>query len=235
MEWIDQVLQQEYQTIAVLKQTPTKQIVRLRHNRLNTDLICRRFTGKCDVYKLLLGVEHPNLPKVYEAVCRDDNCIVLEEYIDGITVHDILQGDLYSVNGAKSVGLAVCDALSVLHSLGIIHRDIKPENIMVTNQGQVVLMDLDAARIYKPMQAGDTAILGTVQYAAPEQFGVGQSDARTDIFAMGVLLNVLLTGVHPSSDMAKGKIKKIVEKCIQMEPSKRYQTAAQLKNALLKL
>ena len=96
-------------------------------------------------------------------------------------------------------------------------------------------MDLDAARIYKPMQAGDTAILGTVQYAAPEQFGVGQSDARTDIFAMGVLLNVLLTGVHPSSDMAKGKIKKIVEKCIQMEPSKRYQTAAQLKNALLKL
>ncbi len=235
MEWLDQVLQQEYQQIALLKKTETKTIVRLRHKTMQTDLICRRFSGKSDVYQLLLGVEHPNLPRVYEAVCENDTCIVLEEFVDGITVHEVLQSGFYSQDGAKVIGIALCDALSALHSLGIIHRDVKPENIMVENDGNVRLMDLDAARIYKPLQAVDTAVLGTVQYAAPEQFGVGQSDARTDIFSVGVLLNVLLTGVHPSAEITKGKMRKIVEKCTQMEPSKRYQTALHLKKALEKL
>ena len=78
----------------------------------------------------------------------------------------------------------------------------------------------------------DTVILGTVGYASPEQLGVSQSDARTDIYAAGVLLNVMLTGEHPSVRLASGRLGQIVEKCTAISPSHRYSTAEKLAQAL---
>lgn len=74
--------------------------------------------------------------------------------------------------------------------------------------------------------------MGTVGYASPEQLGVAQSDARTDIYAVGVLLNVMITGKHPSEKLAKGKAGRIVRKCTNVNPNERYQTAEKLSNAL---
>ena len=91
----------------------------------------------------------------------------------------------------------MCKALWVLHSLGAVHRDVKPENIILRGS-EAVLIDFDAARLYKPEESGDTQVLGTTGFAAPEQYGLSQTDRRADIYAVGILMNVMLTGEHPS-------------------------------------
>ena len=119
----------------------------------------------------------------------------------------------------------------VLHGKGIVHRDVKPENVIVSPSGRVVLVDFNASRIMKA-SGKDTVVLGTVGYASPEQMGVSKSDNRTDIYAAGVMLNVMLTGKHPSEKMAKGRAGKIVRKCTFVSPEERFQSAEKLKKAL---
>ena len=126
----------------------------------------------------------------------------------------------------------VCNAVETLHSLGIIHRDIKPENVMIDTKGKVKLIDLNASRQYEEHKTSDTVILGTLGYASPEQLGLSQSDTRTDIYALGVLLNVMLTGEHPSRKLTDGKAKKIVLKCTQIDPNSRFSTVEKLAQAL---
>lgn len=82
--------------------------------------------------------------------------------------------------------------------MAAVHRDIKPENIILRGS-QAVLIDFDAARLHKPEHEADTQILGTTGFAAPEQYGLSQSDIRTDIYSLGVLINVMLTGNTPQS------------------------------------
>lgn len=98
----------------------------------------------------------------------------------------------------------ICNALSSLHALGIVHRDIKPDHLLQNADGKVYLLDLDAARLYKNHVDRDTCTLGTTGFAAPEQFGIVQTDHRADIFALGVTLNILLTGYHPSKQLCTG-------------------------------
>ncbi|MGN0171994.1 MAG: serine/threonine-protein kinase [Acutalibacteraceae bacterium] len=177
-------------------------------------------------------ISHPNLPTVYEVLEDQGRVIVLEEYIDGMSVSAVLENGLYSEYGVQQVVSSVCDALEALHTFGIIHRDIKPENIMIDNDGHVTLIDFDAAKLYKPFHSEDTMLVGTAGYAAPEQFGIAQSDKRSDIFALGVLMNVMLTGDHPSKRMYHGKMAKIIQRCVQVDPNKRYPSAADLKAAI---
>ena len=94
------------------------------------------------------------------------------------------------------------------------------------------LIDFDASRFFKKGQSKDTVIIGTAGYAAPEQLGFAQSDERTDIFALGVLMNVMLTGEHPTNKLYKGKLRKVIEKCIQLDPQKRYKNVEELKKIL---
>ena len=151
----------------------------------------------------------------------------LEEYIDGITVAQVMETGKYHYRGAKKVLTGICHALTVLHDRGIIHRDVKPENVMIDKNGRVLLLDLNASR--KESLAGkDTVIMGTVGYAAPEQLGLSQSDARADIYAAGVLLNVMLTGKHPTERFAPGRAGRIIRKCTALNPDDRYQTALKL-------
>jgi serine/threonine protein kinase len=119
----------------------------------------------------------------------------------------------------------------VLHERGLVHRDVKPENVMIDKNGRVVLIDFNASR--KVSEAcKDTVIMGTVGYASPEQLGVTQSDARTDIYATGILLNVMLTGKHPTEAFAKGRAGRIIRKCTALNPDDRYQCAEKLSDAL---
>ncbi len=232
MAWIDDVLRSEYTVIKVLKRVADKTVVVYRHNKLNKDIVCRRFNGSADVYKRLQKIVSPNLPEIYDVFENGTEITVLEEYINGMTVGDILSSGLYNENGVRTVIKGVCDGLSVLHTLGIVHRDIKPENVMITSDGKVKLIDFDAARVFKCGKSADTCIMGTVGYAAPEQMGLAQSDERTDIFAMGILMNVMLTGEHPGRNMYKGKLSRIIEKAIQVDPDKRYHSVAEIKKYL---
>lgn len=229
---LEDILKEQYSVAKVYKNTDEKSIVLLRHNELKKEIICRKCKGNGEVYKVLNGISYVNLPQVYAVSKNNKKITVLEEFISGVTVADILVNGLYNEQGVRKVIKSLCDALTVLHNNGIVHRDIKPENIIIADDGTVKLIDFDAARIFKNGQSKDTKIIGTAGYAAPEQFGLAQSDERTDIFAVGVLMNVMLTGEHPSKKLYKGKLTKIIEKCIQLDPQKRYKSAEELKKYL---
>lgn len=109
--------------------------------------------------------------------------------------------------------------------------DIKPANVMITPENRAVLLDLSIAREISSDQQ-DTRSLGTVGYAAPEQYGVAQSNRAMDLYALGVLLNTMITGVHPAVDIPRGPIRHIVQKATDTQISKRYKSAAAMARAL---
>ena len=103
---------------------------------------------------------------------------------------------------------------------------------MIDSNGNVKLIDFDAARLYKPYQSKDTQAIGTMGYAAPEQYGINQTDERTDIYAIGVLMNVMLTGKPPEIRLYNGRLKRVIVKCTQTIPDNRYQNVKELKRNL---
>ncbi len=230
-EFID-TLRAEYKIIQKLSDKNGGMVVRMRNLTLSKDIILKKYERPVFAYELLKNIKHENLPEVYDTFMLDDGQIVLEEYINGVTVADVLETGKYTYGGAKAVMYGVCNAVETLHSFGMIHRDIKPENVMIDTKGKVKLIDLNASRQYGEHKTSDTVILGTLGYASPEQLGISQSDTRSDIYALGVLLNVMLTGEHPSSKLADGRAGKIVLKCTQIDPNSRFSTVEKLMEAL---
>lgn len=229
-EHIDGILK-VYRMVKVLADKNGCRALHLRHKQLGRDMVLHSFPESIRGYEVLCGYRHENLPLVYDVIDLDDGQIVLEEYIDGLTVAQVLETGLYRYKGAKKVISDLCEGLSFLHERGIVHRDIKPENVVIDKNGRVVLIDLNASRQLKP--AGkDTVVMGTVGYASPEQLGIAQSDQRTDIYSMGIMLNVMLTGKHPCEGIAKGRPGSIINKCTNIDPEQRYGSVKELQYAL---
>ncbi len=229
-EYIEKVLQ-VYSLAGMLSRKNGCDILHLKNKKSGKDLVLRSFPHSVAAYEKLQNIRHVNLPEIYDVLEMEDGQIVLEEYIDGLTVAQVMEIDKYRSSGARKVLLGLCDALTVLHNRGIIHRDVKPENVIVEKSGRIVLIDFNASRIESNVNR-DTVIMGTVGYASPEQLGLAQTDARTDIYAIGVLYNVMLTGQHPSVTIAPGKVGRIVRKCTAVNPNERYHTAIELWTAL---
>ena len=225
-------LSEQYSVVKLLSKGNKGQVVQLRHKTLQRDMVLRSYSEPVCAYSLLKSVHHDNLPDVYDVPELDDGQIVLEEYVEGLTVSQVLESGLYTYRGAKKVLSGVCSALLTLHSMGIIHRDIKPENIIITSKGEVKLIDLNASRMHSDKKLSDTVPLGTVGYAPPEQYGISQSDVTADIYALGVLLNVMLTGKHPSAGLAKGRARGIILRCTGIAPEKRIQSVEKLMRIL---
>ena len=221
----------EYDTLRVLKQSPRGTVSVVRHKKSGTRYISRRYSGSGEVYRRLLPVLCPHLPQIMEAAEQDGQTAVLEEYVQGDTLAELLMGARLTEREARQVTMQLCQALHVLHSMGAVHRDVKPENVILRGS-DAVLIDFDAARIYKVASESDTQVLGTTGFAAPEQYGIFQSDERADIFSLGVLLNIMLTGKHPSREMPAGKMGRIVRKCTMTAPEQRYQSARALMEVL---
>lgn len=226
------IITEQFGFVKSLRRTEDKSVIMMRHKILGTEIVIREFSGESEVYKVLQSLSHPNLPKVYSVEQTEKGCRVVEEYINGITVAEVLTSGLYTVKGAKEVAKGVCNALHTLHSLNIIHRDIKPENVMIDTYGTVKLIDFDASRIYKSYRSHDTSFIGTAGFAAPEQYGISQTDPRSDIFSLGILINVMLTGEHPSKKLYKGRLTGVIEKCINIDPNKRYANVNELYDKL---
>ncbi len=221
----------EYDTLRVLKQSPRGTVSVVRHKKSGTRYVFHRYSGSGEVYRRLLPVLCPHLPQIMEAAEQDGQTAVLEEYVQGDTLAELLMGARLTEREARQVTMQLCQALHVLHSMGAVHRDVKPENVILRGS-DAVLIDFDAARIYKDESESDTQVLGTTGFAAPEQYGIFQSDERADIFSLGVLLNIMLTGKHPSREMAAGKMGRIVRKCTMTAPEQRYQSARALMEVL---
>ena len=178
-EWLETILKEQYQFVTCLRKTEKNEIVILEHKTLHKRIIKRTFIGNPEVYRKLLTLKHKNMPEILDVVEFEDKIIVLEEYINGVTLLDLINENLYKENQVKKLVGELCDILSFLHSFNIIHRDIKPENIMIENGTQILkLIDFDSARIYKKYYPRDTEYLGTVGYAAPEQYGGDRKSTR---------------------------------------------------------
>lgn len=205
-----------------------------RHKESGRMLTVRMSSHRNDeVYRLLKGRVLPNLPQVYEVCSDESGLIVLEEYVEGMSLLEKMEDGKLGTRAACRVVYQVCEALSNLHALGVIHRDIKPSNVVLRPDGTAVLIDLSIARLISDRQDHDTQNLGTIGYAAPEQFGLSQSGQATDIYALGVLLNVLLTGVHPTIMQPKNLIlRRVVRRCVTVQMSSRYSSARQVQRAL---
>lgn len=221
----------EYDTLRMLKQSPRGTVSVVRHKKSGTRYVFRRYSGSGEVYRRLLPVLCPHLPQIMEAAEQDGQTAVLEEYVQGDTLAELLMGARLTEREARQVTMQLCQALHVLHSMGAVHRDVKPENVILRGS-DAVLIDFDAARIYKDESESDTQVLGTTGFAAPEQYGIFQSDERADIFSLGVLINIMLTGKHPSREMTAGKMGRIVRKCTMTAPEQRYQSARALMEVL---
>lgn len=228
MNSIEKLIDEQYEKVCVLSEKENSQVIILKHKTIEKNIVLRKFSANADVYKMLQKIKSNNIPEILSVVTENNTNYVFEEFIDGISVANVLESGLYNESGARVIAKAVCNALAILHSFNIIHRDVKPENIMISKEGKVYLIDFDAARIFKAYKSDDTTILGTTGYAAPEQFGINQTDARADIFAVGVLLNVMLTGEHPSKQMYKGKCARIIDKCIKVSPKDRFQNVKEI-------
>ena len=224
-------VEEEYTTRKTIKNSERGSVSLLQNRQNGTRLIFRHYRGNGEVYRKLLGVSCPNLPQILEAAESDGMVAVLEEYIQGDPLDFLLEGALFTPEEARCITLQLCNALWVLHSLDAVHRDIKPENVIIRGS-EAVLIDFDASRIFKNESCGDTQILGTTGYAAPEQYGIAQTDQRSDIYSLGVLLNIMLTGKHPSRELAPGKLGRIVQKCTMVNPKKRYKNVLYLMEAL---
>ena len=221
----------EYETVKTIKNSERGCVSLLQNKQNGTRFIFRHYQGSGEVYRKLLSVSCRNLPKIMEAAEQDGMVAVLEEYIQGDSLAFLLAGACLTPAEAREITLQLCNALWVLHSMGAVHRDIKPENVIIRGS-KAVLIDFDASRIFKNETNQDTQVLGTTGYAAPEQYGITQTDERADIYSLGVLLNIMLTGKHPSKELASGKLGRIVQRCTMVNPKKRYKSVLYLMEAL---
>lgn len=186
------------------------------------------------LYRYLQVQNFPGIPKIYACFDDDKYVVVIEEYISGITLRKYLdkRGTLPE-DEAKRIIALLCDTLSVLHRSKnpVVCRDLKPENIILTNDNRPVIIDLDAAKFAR-ISVKDTVLLGTPGYAAPEQFGFAASDERTDVYALGVILNEMLTGALPQERLADGYCRDIIRRCTNLDPNARMQNVSELRGAL---
>ena len=196
--------------------------VKLAYDR-KAKLICvikERNLQLAQLYSILKSEEIPYVPEIYRLVKFNEKLYVVEEYIGGRTLEEILKYETnFSEETVADITRQLVKSLQFLHACKIIHRDIKPSNIMLTKDGAVRLIDFGISRIAKDDSDTDTNFLGTRGYAPPEQYGFGQTDARSDIYSLGVLMQRLLGKDY------KGWLKKIIERSTQFDPEKRYDSA----------
>ena len=214
-----------------MKESSRGSVRSIRHKATGRMFILRRFAGNPEVYQRLLKVSCPNLPIVYEVAAGEEDNLVLEELIQGDTLDFLLREALFTRTETRRIVKQLCRGLWVRHSLGAVHRDVKPENVILRGS-DAILIDFDAARLHKVGIDTDTQVLGTTGFAAPEQYGLSQSDLRADIYSLGILINVMLTGEHPSRKQAGGRLGRVVEKCTHVNPEKRYRNVLRLMEEL---
>lgn len=221
-----------FETVEVLKSTG-QSFVALVYDKMAQRLCVMKWRSLhlLEIYRTLKDLNEPHVPEIYRLFEQDGGLIVVEEHIDGQTLDEILTYQTLAVDEkfALEILKQICTCLAVIHKAAIVHRDIKPSNIMLTKGHVVKLIDFGIARIFKPESRADTEILGTRGYASPEQFGLfdcGQTDARSDIYSLGVTIKQLL------GEDYRGRLLKILNRCTALDPSRRYQSVAEILNAI---
>ena len=204
-----------------------KTAMKLVRNEEGNTLLCKRIDSSLlPIYRKLINVEHENIVTVYGITKDEYGILVVMEYFPSKTLEEkMLENGIFSIRDMKSVILQIAKGVSTIHDLGIVHRDLSANNILIDKNGRVKITDFGIARMYDKDKNADTRILGTHGYAAPEQFGFIQTDRKADVYAIGVLMNVMLSGKMPNEKFYKGdpKLMDIIQRCTSMKPADRYE------------
>lgn len=227
------------------KQWAVKEIKKRARDK-NNEVVVQSAIAEANMMKKL---DHPCLPRIVDIIDKEDVIYIVMDYIEGEPLNKVIER-----TGAQPQETVIewaedlCGVLDYLHTQNppIIYRDMKPANIMLQPNGNIKLIDFGIAREYKEQNLEDTVSLGTKGYAAPEQFGgKGQTDARTDIYCLGVTLYHLVTGKNPceppyeiypirywNPELSSG-LESIILKCTMINPEERYQSCAELLYAIM--
>ena len=227
----------------------------LKDEFLDNEELVRRFKNESKAISIL---SHPNIVKVYDVSVTDKLQYIVMEYVDGITLKEYLKQRGGALTWKETVHFAtqVLSALQHAHSKGIIHRDVKPQNIMLLADGSIKMMDFGIARFSRAQsQTVSDKAIGSVHYISPEQAKGERTDARTDIYSVGVMLYEMLSGrlpfdgdgavsiaimqisekPKPLAEIAPktpAGLRQITEKAMEKDPDKRYQSAQEMLAAI---
>lgn len=236
MQIADEYRLQEYQDLGVFEE---KKHIRLKRHRISGRICLEKRVplSQAPIYQYIQKHKISGIPEIFECVADDEELIVIEKYIEGQTLEALIRERTFNEEEIIDVMLSLCESLHQLHHAEspIICRDLKAENIMLDGEKRPWLVDFDIARVFQAGKKRDTELLGTAEYAAPEQFGFFQTDSRTDIYSLGVLMNYMATGKFPVEQMTGGKLGPIIETCTYLDPAKRYQDIEQLQQALRRI
>ncbi len=223
----------QYQELGILNDNEKVMIVR---NTITGKIAVKKYMNieQTAIYAFLKSHRSDFIPQIYEYIQDSRRLIVIEEYIEGRNLEDILCEQKLTAEEAVCIVKKICHALYPLHMAepAIVCRDLKPENIMITLQNGVKLIDFDIARIVSPGKNRDTVVMGTEGFAAPEQFGRRQTDSRSDIYALGTILNYMILRKFPVEEIVGGKLGVVIRRCTFVNPNERYQNVKELEQAL---
>ena len=227
----------------------------LKEELMDNEELVRRFKNESKAISIL---SHPNIVKVYDVSVSDRMQYIVMEYIDGITLKEYLKQRGGALTWKETVHFAtqILAALEHAHAKGIVHRDVKPQNIMLLADGSIKMMDFGIARFSRAQsQTVSDKAIGSVHYISPEQAKGDKTDARTDIYSVGVMLYEMLSGQLPfdgtgavsiaimqisekprplaevAPNVPEG-LRQITEKAMSKEPDDRYQSAREMLDAI---
>lgn len=195
----------EYEELGLLRDTEDIYIMR---NTIDGTICVKKQVPIAlkNIYYFLKFQQNSYIPRIYECIEKGEILIVIEEYLPGKNLEEVLKERCFTEHEAVVIAIQLCQALEPLHSANppIICRDLKAANIMLAGKDRVKVVDFDISREYQEGMTHDTKMMGTEGYAAPEQFGFRQTDARTDIYAIGVLLNYMVIHKFPLEEIVTG-------------------------------
>lgn len=221
------------------KQWAVKEVQKTANGK-NNEVIVNSFLTEANLMKRL---DHPALPRIVDIIDNGQTIYVVMDYIEGESLDKVLEE--YGAQPEDTVfkwAIQICDTLNYLHSQKppIIYRDMKPANVMLKSDGNIKIIDFGIAREYKGTSLSDTTVLGTRGYASPEHYGTSETDARSDIYTLGMTMHHLVTGIDPRTPgyvyvpvrqwnpELSESIEEIINKCTQIDPANRYQNCNEL-------
>lgn len=188
--------------------------------------------------EILKSFSGEGLPAFADEYRNEAFACVVREYITGTPLNQYMAGRPLAPARAIAIAVQLCDILTRLHTRTppVIHRDIKPQNVVIRPTGEAALIDFDIARVYADDSETDTQFIGTRAYAPPEQYGFSQTDCRTDIYSLGVLLCYMLSGHtdHKRAQIDDRRLAAIVRRCAAFSPEQRFGSVVAVKRALLR-
>ena len=226
----------EYITLETLKKSD-KAIIEVAMMEESPDRVVVKHlkNANSNLFYKISSLHSVYIPKIYKCEQDGERFVIVEEYLEGENLEQYLRSHRLTDKQKLDIVIQLCEAIRCLHVLEppIIHRDIKPQNIIINEHGALKLIDFDASRYYRNDDySQDTRLLGTLEYAPPEQYGYSQTDVRSDIYSMGMVFEELkLT----EKKFLSAKWEKIVGKCRNFDPKHRYQTVDELEKEIKKI